>query len=66
MEDRGQPVELLRQLVVAIAGLHDLNVTDGKLVFEIRPKALVNKGTAIHDLAVERAGWPVWSIWGTM
>ncbi|MEZ4532222.1 MAG: trehalose-phosphatase [Thermomicrobiales bacterium] len=55
VEDRGQPVELLRQLVVAIAGLHDLNVTDGKLVFEIRPKALVNKGTAIHDLAVERA-----------
>ncbi len=28
-------------------------MTDGKLVFEIRPRALVNKGTAIHDISLE-------------
>ncbi len=53
VEDQGRTVELLRQLVGAIAELHELNVTDGKFVYEIRPKALVNKGTAIHDIAVE-------------
>jgi trehalose 6-phosphate phosphatase len=53
IEDQGHTVELLRQLVGAIAELHELNVTDGKLVIEIRPRALVNKGTAIHDLSTE-------------
>jgi len=53
VEDQGRTVELLRQLVHAIAELHELNVTEGKLVFEIRPRALVNKGTAIHDISVE-------------
>ncbi|MCA9860808.1 MAG: trehalose-phosphatase [Thermomicrobiales bacterium] len=54
VEDQGRTVELLRMLVAAVAELHALNVTDGKLVFEIRPKATVNKGTAINDIAVER------------
>lgn len=53
VEDQGRTVELLTQLVQAIAELHELNVTQGKLVIEIRPKAVVNKGTAIHDLAQE-------------
>ncbi len=53
VEDQGRTVELLRQLVGAIAELHELNVTDGKFVYEIRPKAIVNKGTAIHDISVE-------------
>jgi trehalose 6-phosphate phosphatase len=53
VEDQGRTVDLLRQLVGAIAELHELNVTDGKLVYEIRPRALVNKGTAIHDISVE-------------
>ncbi|TXG80887.1 MAG: trehalose-phosphatase [Thermomicrobiales bacterium] len=53
VEDQGRPVELLRQLVGAIAELHELHVTQGKLVYEIRPQALVNKGTALHDIAVE-------------
>lgn len=53
VEDQGRTVELLIQLVQAIAELHELNVTQGKLVIEIRPKAVVNKGTAIHDIALE-------------
>lgn len=53
VEDQGRTIELLRQLVEAIAELHELNVTAGKLVFEIRPRALVNKGTAIHDISME-------------
>ena len=53
VEDQGRTVELLRQLVGAIAELHELNVSEGKLVFEIRPRSLVNKGTAIHDISIE-------------
>lgn len=53
VEDQGRTVELLRQLVQSIAELHELNVTDGKLVIEIRPRAVVNKGTAINDIALE-------------
>jgi trehalose 6-phosphate phosphatase len=53
VEDQGRTVELLRLLVESIAELHQLNVTEGKFVFEIRPRATVNKGTAIHDIAME-------------
>lgn len=53
VEDQSRTVELLGHLVRALAELHDLNVTEGKLVFEIRPKAIVNKGTAIRDFALE-------------
>ena len=53
VEDQDRTVDLLRQLVGAIAELHELNVTDGKFVYEIRPRALVNKGTAISDISVE-------------
>jgi trehalose 6-phosphate phosphatase len=53
VEDQGRTIELLTQLVRAIAELHELNVTEGKLVIEIRPRAVVNKGTAIHDIAQE-------------
>jgi trehalose 6-phosphate phosphatase len=53
VEDQGRTVELLKHLVHAIAELHELNVTDGKLVIEIRPRAVVNKGTAIHDISTE-------------
>ncbi len=53
VEDQGRTVELLGTLVRAIAELHDLQVTGGKLVYEIRPKAVVNKGTAVRELATE-------------
>jgi trehalose 6-phosphate phosphatase len=53
LEDQGRTVELLRMLVESVAELHELNVTEGKLVLEVRPKAVVNKGTAIHDVAME-------------
>jgi trehalose 6-phosphate phosphatase len=53
VEDQGRTIELLGQLVDAIAELHELDVTAGKLVFEVRPRALVNKGTAIHDISME-------------
>lgn len=53
VEDQDGSVGLLRMLVESVAGLHELDVTEGKLVFEIRPRAIVNKGTAIHDIATE-------------
>lgn len=53
VEDQGRTIELLEQLVRAVSDLHDLTVTNGKLVYEIRPRAVVNKGTAIHDISVE-------------
>jgi trehalose 6-phosphate phosphatase len=53
VEDQGRTVALLTQFVRAIAELHELNVTEGKLVLEIRPQAVVNKGTAIYDIAME-------------
>jgi trehalose 6-phosphate phosphatase len=53
LEDQGRTVDLLRMLVEAVAELHELKVTEGKLVLEIRPKAVVSKGTAIHDIAME-------------
>lgn len=53
VEDQERSVELLKQLVGAIAELHELNISDGKLVIEIRPRAVVNKGTAINDIATE-------------
>jgi trehalose 6-phosphate phosphatase len=53
VSDQVKAQDLLRRLVLVIAELHDLVVTEGKLVFEIRPKATVNKGTAIHDIAME-------------
>lgn len=34
---------------------HGLRVTEGRFVIEIRPRVVVNKGTAIVDLARERA-----------
>jgi trehalose 6-phosphate phosphatase len=53
VEDQARTVELLRQIVGAVAELHELNVTDGKFVIEVRPRALVNKGTAIQDISTE-------------
>jgi trehalose 6-phosphate phosphatase len=53
VEDQGITVDLLKQLVRAVSELHELNVTDGKFVLEIRPRSVVNKGTAIHDIALE-------------
>ncbi|HET9661999.1 MAG TPA: trehalose-phosphatase [Thermomicrobiales bacterium] len=53
LEDQGHTVDLLKQLVQSIAELHELKVTEGKLVIEIRPRAVVNKGTAIHDISME-------------
>ena len=53
VEDQERTVELLGMLVRSIGELHDLDVTEGKLVFEIRPRAVVNKGTAIRDLAMD-------------
>lgn len=53
IEDQGRTVELLGTIVRSIGELHDLAVTEGKLVYEIRPKAVVTKGTAIRDLALE-------------
>jgi trehalose 6-phosphate phosphatase len=51
--DRTKAHDLLERLVLAVAELHGLVVTEGKLVFEIRPKSTVHKGTAIYDIATE-------------
>lgn len=53
VEDQGRTVELLKDVIRSIAELHDLNVTEGRLVVEIRPREVVTKGTAIRDLARE-------------
>jgi trehalose 6-phosphate phosphatase len=48
-------VPRLRRVVEEIAGEHDLRVTSGKLVLEIRPPVDIHKGTAVLQLA-ERLG----------
>jgi trehalose 6-phosphate phosphatase len=44
---------LLRPLAMQAANDHDLRITGGKMMFELRPKAVVNKGTALADLIDE-------------
>lgn len=43
----------LLPLAVAAAGRHGLVVTEGRLIVELRPNVVVNKGTAIVDLVAE-------------
>lgn len=43
----------LARLVHAAAERHGLRVTEGRFIFELRPMAIINKGTAIRDLIVE-------------
>ncbi len=43
----------LLPLAVAVAQRHGLIVTEGRLIFEVRPSVVVNKGTAIVDLVAE-------------
>lgn len=44
----------IRVLLAEIALRHNLRVTEGKMVVELRPGAIVNKGTALADLAQQR------------
>ena len=41
---------LLKPIVLKTAADHDLRITSGKLLFELRPQAIVSKGTALADL----------------
>ena len=45
----------LLPLAVAAADRHGLVVTEGRLIVELRPNVVVNKGTAIVDLAAEHS-----------
>jgi trehalose 6-phosphate phosphatase len=44
----------LAPLVAAAAARHGLRMTEGRAILELRPDIVVNKGTAIADLARER------------
>lgn len=41
---------LLEPIAVASAEAHDLRITGGKMMFELRPATVVSKGTALGDL----------------
>lgn len=41
---------LLEPIVRAAAERHELRMTSGRMIFEVRPNLAVNKGTAIRDL----------------
>jgi len=40
--------------VETVAGRHGLIVTEGRMIIEVRPNVVVNKGTAIAELVAER------------
>lgn len=46
--------EVLAPLVAGAAAQHGLRVTEGRMVIEVRPELVVNKGTALQDLVEER------------
>ncbi len=51
------PVETgvtLGTITERVAAAHGLHVASGKMVYELRPTASVNKGTALREIAVER------------
>lgn len=52
--DPAEALRLLRPIVVDAAARHGLVVTEGRLILELRPNVVVNKGTAIADLIRER------------
>ncbi|MBX3069868.1 MAG: trehalose-phosphatase [Thermomicrobiales bacterium] len=52
--DQEAAFSLLLPLVEAQAARYDLVVTQGKLVFELRPKLAINKGTAVEHLISAR------------
>ena len=43
----------LKPLVLRIAEQHDLRITSGKMLFELRPQAVINKGTALDSVITE-------------
>ena len=47
--------EALRPLVLQSAHDHDLRITGGKMMFELRPKVVISKGTALADVINEFA-----------
>jgi trehalose 6-phosphate phosphatase len=48
--DPGAIGEILEPIAVQAAETHDLRITGGKMMFELRPKTVVSKGTALGDL----------------
>lgn len=52
--DHEAAYQVLRELADREAARHDLVVTGGKLVLELRPKLTVNKGTAVAQLIDSR------------
>lgn len=55
VDDPAETEALLLPIVVPLAEEHGLRCTPGKMIVEIRPKARVNKGTAI-DTLIEQYG----------
>jgi trehalose 6-phosphate phosphatase len=45
---------LLLPVISAAAARHGVIVTEGRLIFELRPNVAINKGTALVDLVAER------------
>jgi trehalose 6-phosphate phosphatase len=45
---------LLLPVISAAAARHGVIVTEGRLIFELRPNVAINKGTALADLVAER------------
>jgi trehalose 6-phosphate phosphatase len=45
--------QLLRPIVQEVASTNSLRMTQGKMVLELRPPAIVNKGTAIRQLTTD-------------
>jgi trehalose 6-phosphate phosphatase len=43
----------LRPLALEVAARHDLRITGGKMMFELRPSTVVSKGTALADLIAD-------------
>lgn len=45
--------QYLAPLAAKVAEAHDLRITGGKMMYELRPKTIVSKGTALADLVEE-------------
>ena len=51
--DPQQAQAAIGEVLATLAAQHDLRVTGGRLVWELRPPLTVNKGTAIHRIVAE-------------
>ena len=52
--DAERALTTIRRIIEPIAAAANLTISDGKMVIELRPPLLVNKGSAITDLIFER------------